>query len=56
MNWATDEEIAARKAELERSVREQVRRAASRQPGGRAENRRPEIGRASCRERVYVLV
>ena len=38
MNWATDEEIAVRKAELERSVREEVRRAASRHPGGRAEN------------------
>ena len=41
MNWATDEEIAARKAELERNVREEVRRTASRQPGGRAENPRP---------------
>ena len=39
MNWATDEEIAARKAELERNVQEEVRRAASRQPGGRAENK-----------------
>ena len=32
MNWATEEEIAARKAELERNVREEVRRAASHQP------------------------
>ena len=38
MNWATDEEIAARKAELERNVREEVRRAASCQPEGRARN------------------
>ena len=40
MNWATDEEIAARKAELERNVREEVRRAASRQPEGRTRNPR----------------
>ena len=33
MNWATDEEIAARKAELERNVREEVRRAENQRPG-----------------------
>ena len=41
MNWATDEEIAARKAELKHNMWEEVRGAASRQPGGRTENPRP---------------
>lgn len=34
VDWATEEEIAARKADMDRSVREEVRRAASRQSEG----------------------
>ena len=41
VNWATDEEIAARKADLECNVREEVRRAASCRPGGRTGNPKP---------------
>ena len=34
MDWATDEEIAARRVNMERNVREEVRRSAPRQPEG----------------------